>query len=392
MTGPELIFPVLGDAEEYEQLGMACAEALGSAGVSVLEGCTGSAYRPVGTSLYFALPKLVASDAVAESYVALLINLLVLLGVVAALGAVFSGGVFSSRSSGENRFLRESHGLAVVAIVTVNCIGFVPVRLADLPALAFFSAAVVIGYKLLDLGPGRTKNMMYLALGGLVCASAFLKQTYLAYGAILLIATVVFDPARGSAKALGRPLAWFGIGMAPYLLQFLAVYFKTGVFWAYDPAAIAGFGPANEKPVVELVAYSLPKASAYLVRVVNDVNEVTYFLLKLYKGLFEFAMPVYRGEMPFPESWTLTLPALVGVQVLGLLYLLFTGFCAGFGPPGIRLASLTALGWAAFTAWMGHAEDRYFVFPRIVLWAALAYWLLVLLQKIRRRSGTPVAN
>lgn len=379
----ELSFPAFGDADLYEQLGAQCADALtGSAG-SLLDGCSGDGLRPIGTSLYYAIPHVVSSDPVVVSYLALTLNLLVLFCVYAAFRSLFIGSAAEAAPvDSRGRWFLEA---TVVGIIAVNCVGQLPVRLADLPALALFAAALVVASRSLTAVSTREKHLDYLKLGLLVCASTLLKQTYVVYGGLLLIATLLLDAGCGDLKSLARRTGWYCLGMSPVVLQFFAVYAKSGRFWLYDPAEVAVFGPANQKPVVELVAFSLPFKSAYLVRVANQVSDLSFFQLKLFKGMFEFELPVYQGYMPYPADWTVSGTDLLLIWILGLAYLAITALTVWRAPAALKLAALSGVLAALFTAWMGHAEYRYFLYPRIVLWFLVVYWLVAGTERAWRR-------
>ena len=369
-------FPVFGDAAAYDQLGLSCAGALRGP-ESALDGCW-HPLRPPGAALLMAVPHLVAKDPVDAAYVASAMNVAFFGAIAWAIAATL--GDDPALLPGTPR-RRSWIAAAVFLAVLMNVTGHIPVRLADLPSLALFAAALPLAAGLREGGGSRR----YLACGVLGAAATLVKVSYLGYAVVLLGCLLAFDPAPLAERA--RRAVLFAVGLLPVLIQVANVYVHSGQLDVYDRQFMrAAFAYAGRDRGIEAVIFTTPVSTAYLTQVEGDIGPVTVTALRLYRGLVGFEWAVYHREPTRPPVWTLSTGELVAAWAIVLGYLAFSALVVWRAPFGLRLLSLAGAGYAVLTALLMHTEIRYYAFPRAVLWLAIVLLVAHAFHR-RARSG-----
>lgn len=377
-----MTFPSFGDAAVYEQLGRSCAAALAGGGGTAFEACY-HPVRPPGAIALMAAPHLATSDAVDAAYIALGFNLVFFALCVASLAAVLVG---------EGRLLAgwrpRGRVLSTVAFVVLllNLVAHVPVRLADLPSLALFLAAIALGARTIARPAGDVRHWRYGGVGLLCAASVLLKISALPYSLVLAAVLLALDRGLERRRRLLCAAAFLA-GLAPAGLQFLNVWAHSGSFWLYDREYMrANFNYPGREWGVEGVAPTVPTPSGYMVRVAAPISYPTLLALRLYRGVFGFEWAVYLGERPRGPLWELGAVELMAAWALVVGYLAFSAAVAWRGPPGLALLNATAAACAVVTAVAMHTELRYYALQRAVLWATVLCGLLALWRRARRAS------
>jgi hypothetical protein len=370
-------FPSFGDAAAYDQVGAACASALTSPEGSVFTACY-HPLRPIGIAVWSAIPHLLSTDPVDVAYITLTLNVLLLSAVYLALMRVFQ--LDPALAPGAGPFSRATLAAVVFVSALLNLVPHLPVTLADLPSLAAFLPASVLAARiLLDPAPAPATRR-YLWMGVIVSVAALLRQHYLAFGLFLLAVTLWLDRGRQPGwRERFRCAAAFGVGLLPVLLQVAVVYAHSGELWLYETARVAGnFDRPHKELIVESLFFSIPPESGFMVKLTEPRSFATVIALRLYKGLCQFQWAVYQGNIaPSREWWT---PTLFDIARAWTFVAAWAGLSlATFlrGPVSLRLLGATAFLSALAVPWfgVGHTELRYFLFPRIVLWVTVAYWL-----------------
>jgi hypothetical protein len=370
-------FPSFGDAATYSQVGAACAAALTSGGGDAFRACY-DPLRPLGIVAWSTVPHLVARDPVDVAYVTLALNVLLLCAAYLAVMRVLRRD--PAPAAEPVPFSRPVLAGAVFVAVLLNVIAHLPVTLSDLPSLAVFLLAVAVAAGILFDASPRPPLRRYLACGLLVALAALIRQHYLAFGIFLLVVTLVLDRRRpGGARGRAACAVAFLAGLAPILLQVLNVYAHSGELWFYETARVAGtFGRPHKERIVEALFFSIPHEGGFMVKLTQEASLLSVLVLRLWSGLFQFQWAVYQGYVaPGREWWTPS--AWEMARAYGLVggYLALTVVTVLRGPVSLRLLDATALLTALAVPWfgVGHTEQRYFLYPRIVLWITAVYWL-----------------
>lgn len=243
-------FPSLGDADGYQLIGDVCARSVqaGDAG-----GCL-SSIRPIGIIAYYALPNLLSQDPTIQNYLTLFLNIIFFFILYR------SGIAILSRQPGYAQAPRASQMVVaslLFASVLAITIGSIPVRLSDHQSLAMFAAAVA----LLSYAHDNPKPWRFVAAGLCAGIAVLFKQNY-AVAAFILVLLWIGFAWRSGIKSTVRQVLWFCLGASVMVMQFLATYYQSGVFWLYNPAELEVFAPSNRQPYVELTAYTDPVKSA----------------------------------------------------------------------------------------------------------------------------------
>lgn len=370
-------FPSFGDAPIYSQVGAACASALTYSGGDVFSACY-DPLRPLGIVAWSTVPHLVSRDPVNVAYVTLTLNILLLCGVYLAFMRILL--LDPALRSGERAISRGVLSAIVFAPALLNLVPHVPVTLSDLPSLAAFLLAMVTAARIvfdptLDLLVRR-----YLLAGFFVAVATLVRQHYLVFGLVLLLATLWLDRGRHRGWR-GRTLCAlaFLAGLTPVLLQVASVYAHSGEVWFYETAGVAAtFGRPNKHLIIEALFFSIPDQGGFMVKLTAARSPVTVVVLRLFSGLFKFQWAVYQGRIaPSREWWTPTFFELARAYVFVGAYLVLTIASIFRGPTSLRLLNATAIVAALAVPWfgVGHTELRYFLLPRIVLAITLLYWV-----------------
>ena len=376
-------FPSFGDATFYSAAGKACAAALASEGGSVFADCY-DPMRPLGVVAWNTLPHLVARDPVDAAYATLALNVLLLVAVYLTLLRVLVLDPALRPGSGPLSARALSAAVFVPALLIL--VPHLPVTLSDLPSLAAFLPATAVAARiLLDPAPGR-RARRYFVLGLVVCGAALVRQHYLVFGTLLLGVTLWLDRAAGG-RALLRGAAAFAAGLVPITLQVASVYAHSGEVWLYETARVAEtFGRPDKHLIVEALFFSIPEPNGFMVKLTEARGWLTVGVLRLFAGLFHFQWAVYQGYVaPGREWWTPTAFEIArAYATVGAWAALSVG-AAWRGPVSLRLLNGTAFLCALAVPFfgVGHAEPRYFLFPRLVLAVTAIYAAAVLARRAR---------
>ena len=358
-------FPSFGDATSYETLGRACAEAVFGP-PAVLEGCY-HPVRPVGAAAVMAVPFLLTDDPVSAAHIALAANVALFAAVVACLASALAAdpGVAPARPR------REALLLAITfAVLLPLLVALIPVRMADLPSLAPFAAALLAGARILGAPWSAPKRRRRYALAGLFCAAAVLvSPRYFVYAFLFLAALFVLD--RGARGDRVRCAGAFAAGLAPVLLQVANVAVHTGQVGLYDREFMASNFPSREG-MIQAEYATVPEATAYMVRAPAGAGPVEVAALRLYRALVGFEWSVYHGRPVLPRDWAPGAVERAAAWGLAIAYLAFSAGAALKAPSALRLLNLVAVLIAVANAFLAHTELRYYALPRSVFWLTAA--------------------
>ena len=365
-AAPAMTFPAFGDAADYERLGRACAAALGGAGGTVFDDCY-HPIRPRGIALLMAAPYLVTRDAVAADYVLLALNVAFLGLAVAALGSALAA---------DPDLLPGRAGLlwaGALAALLPNLVSHLPIRLADLPALALFLVAVSLGMRTAASAiPARPLAWRY-AMAGACCAGAvFLKLTYFLHSLLFLALVLLLDRNQVTDRRRLACGAAFLAAFSPVAAQFGDVFLHSGRVELFESAYMKPFHQQPRGQAIEAVFHTIPATGAYTVRPAEPVGFATLVVLRLYRGLLGFEWAVYGGRARRGPVWELTAPDRIRAWTFVGLWAALTAAVVRWGPRGLGLLCATACAVALATAVLGHTELRYFALPRAALWLTLA--------------------
>jgi hypothetical protein len=380
-----MTFPSFGDAESFAELGRACADAIAGPG-RVFDACY-HPVRPAGIALVMAAPYLATSDPVDAAYAALAINVAFFAAVVACLAAALVGDPALLEGRPRRAQLLAA---AAFAVLLPNLVSVIPVRLADLPSLAAFTAALLVAVRTAaGSWSGRPLLRRYLACGAVCAVAVLLSVRYFAYAFVLLGSLLALDRnARGSRL---RCAAAFGIGLAPVALQVLSVFLHTGQVGLYDREYIRQF--ASRDYGIEAVYATTPEQTAYMVRAAGEIARPDVVALRLVRGLFGFEWAVYHGEAERAPVRTVGAAERALAWTVVLAYFAFSASVVRKGTPSLKLLTLTAATGTLVPALLTHTELRYYALPRAVLWLTLAAAVLAAVSPRRAAgpsSGPPI--
>jgi hypothetical protein len=372
-----LDFPSFGDATGYEQLGRACAEAVAGP-AAVLDGCY-HPVRPIGAAALMALPYVATDDPVSAAYIALASNIALFAAAVACFASALAGdpAILPARRRREAVLL----GLAF-AVLLPFFVSLIPVRLADIPSLAPFAGALLVGANTLHGAWSAAARRRRYALAGLLCAIAVLVNTrYFVYAFVLLAALAALDrDARGDRV---RCAGAFVAGMAPVALQVLSVLLHTGQLGLYDREFMAArFAPRAH--TIEAEYATLPAETAYMVQAPAGMGGLEVVAQRLFRGMTGFEWSVYHGHPRRPPAWAPDARERATAWAVALAYLALSAAVVRKAPPALRLLTLAAAPIALLNAVLVHTELRYYALPRSVFWLTVAVLLLRVMPRVRR--------
>ena len=374
-------FPSFADALGYIQLGEACASAFTSASGTVFDNCYCS-FRPIGIIFLYAIPPMITDDLVQRVYITLFLNLLLFTATFFALRRL----LFSDprlRSEWEN--LPPTLLRAIIFLpLLLNLISHLPVTLSDMPSLAFFMLATSEGSRILFEDNPRARLRRHFSAGFLVSISFLLKQTYIVYGFFLILSVLLIDRGRSVTYWTRiKNCSAFLLGMSPVLIQFINVYLHSGAFWLYEPGSLRALDYTRMRPNIETIYFSIPAPGAIMVKAAGDIDYLSFIVLKLFRALFGFEWSVYGGDAasirPF---WTLSHLNYLKVYGFVSLYAVFFFWNILKAPRSLKLLNLTALLIALFNSFFFHTELRFYLFPRIVFYITVLFWLILIMKKI----------
>lgn len=372
-------FPSFADTSAFVDLGARCADALVSPTGGIWEKCY-NPVRPVGIIAYYAIPHLLTDDPVVMNYLILSMNLLLGVLILMVMGRVMALDP-GFQPLKDSRFSGAAKAVLFLCVL-FSFLGHLPITLADLPANGLFLSALGVGCWVLFAPNGETHSFRYFLLGLFAAGSTLMKQNFFVFGGFLALVVMYFDNRNPSFNRLAKKTLMFLLGFSLVLVQFLYVYSHSGDFFLFERKVVH----LLSKPYVELVAYNRPIQSAYLVRVTEEVNDLTFFVLKVYSGIFRFEIPVYLGNLSHshPPDWTPSPQKYVKMYLLVGMLFLWLFFGSLYGPKSLRIACIIAISYITFTGLWEHTEYRYYLFPRLVFWISCAYWFFMSLIRSAR--------
>jgi hypothetical protein len=390
-----MVFPTGIDEVSYDLGGERCADGLAAEPSTIKYACK-EALRPVASMLFFAIPKLLGSNYVTQSYVALGLNLLLILLCAYSLKSAF----YPYQAAVEDRIAKNAAAYAGYASAFIVLFGTAVGKMSDLPSLAFFLLGISFCARALASAAPKRPNLFFLA-GLSMAMAALLKPNYYLYGPFVLgVALVIdfLDRDRGANLrqygTLINPI-YAGIGLSFALLQCFWIMWHTGIFWPYEAANFVGVKTPHLWP---FIGHGVPNASREMVlqgaaavptfSMVVPMDEISHALVKLYVGIFPQKLEPYSVfEQIFPPArWYPSKFELAGVLLASGLYLSYTTWATCFGPRPLRFINGISLFYALFTVAVSHTEYRYYLLPRLVLFATIIYYLSYATQTWLQRS------
>jgi hypothetical protein len=378
-------FPAFGDDQGYRDISQACAIALQNTDQSIFDRCY-NRLRPLGIIAYHTAPYLLTNDVVSRNYVMLLLNasMLALIAISFFLIAKKSKDFFPLNTATIHQGYFYCASLALLLLMLV---GHLPLYLSDLPAFAIFCVGLYCAFKFLQ-APAQ-KKQRYLATAGVVLGIASLiKQNYIAYGFFAGIAICYIDTTSASGMdkffLFAKRFSAFCLGFSITFTQFFWVYVHNGVFWPYLPSEYsAAASRLRSPPFLEMVLFTIPKLDSYVTQVTHEISRFTFYLTKIYLGMFKFDISVYMGIAPATAQITIGAKQVIAIYLSVFLYFAVTILTYLRGPLALRMLSLCAIGYTVFTAFSVHTEYRYYLFPRIVFYLSVIYSLYCLSAAIK---------
>lgn len=369
-------FPVLGDADGYTALGKSCADFIMGAGAA-----TSSCYdpiRPIGISIYQAIPFLMTSDTVEQNYITVLLNVACLIILIASLLVLFRN--LSGATPGQKSWADYAGEAAIVALTLVLCVAYIPVRLSDIQGFAFFVASVAI----ISNENSRTDFRALIAAGLMAGVSVLMKPNYVASIFFLVFFWFCFD-FKGQIEARFKHIFLYLIGVSICLIQVALVYKDAGVFWFYDPKTMEVFIPTNAQPYLELVAYTEPVKSSYVSQLQTELSALQFTAVKFYEGVSKYYWSVYLGKAPLdvtPITVTIDSAKLIFMQVILFVVALVTLATAIFKNKWISVVCFMTTASTFLTAVMLHTENRYYLLTKVFFILVLAVLLVRASKKL----------
>ena len=374
-------FPVFGDAASYSDFGKACADYIVHGGEGVTTSCY-NAVRPTGIMVWHAIPFLLTSDPVEQNHIAVLMNLISLMVLMASLLVIFKN--LSGAVPGRNTWANYLGGAAVVLFTLVLCVAYIPIRMSDLQSFACFSASVAI-----ISNEANRRHLGALVVAGLMAGmSVLLKQNYVMSIFFLVFFWCCFDFKNHLAVKFKYVFA-FLVGVSVCLIQVAAVYYHSGVPWFYEPKAMAIYDMVNNQPYVELIAYTIPTTISYVSYLPAEVTSFQYVAIKFYEGISKFYWSVYLGQAPIdvtPQVVVVSHAKMLYMQLVMVIIALATLVTICFKNKWIAIFSLMTTASIFLNSILLHTESRYFLMAKVYLIVLLAVMFVKLVNKVNSRS------
>jgi len=374
-------FPVFGDAASYSDFGKACADYIVHGGEGVTTSCY-NAVRPTGIMVYHAIPFLLTSDPVEQNHIAVLMNLISLMVLMASLLVIFKN--LTGAVPGRNTWAHYLGGSAVVLFTLILCVAYIPIRMSDIQSFACFSASVAI----LSSEQNR-RHLGALVVAGLMAGvSVLLKQNYVMSIFFLVFFWCCFDLKNHFAVKFKYVFTYL-LGVSVCLIQVAAVYYHSGVPWFYEPKAMAVYDMVNSQPYVELIAYTIPTIISYVSYLPVEVTSFQYVAIKFYEGISKFYWSVYLGQAPTditPQVVIVGHAKMLYMQLLMVVIALATLLTISFKNKWIAIFSLMTTASIFLNTILLHTESRYFLMAKVYFIVLLAVMFVRFVNKIASRS------
>ncbi|WP_454564551.1 hypothetical protein [Pseudomonas sp. AIG] len=359
-------FPVLGDADQYTALGISCADYIlgrGDIGSTCYD-----PIRPIGISVYQAIPFMMTGDLIDQNYITVFLNLACLMLLVGSLLIMFYN--LSDSRLGQRRWVDYFGGGVIVITTLVFCVAYIPVRLSDIQSFACFTGSLAV----LSSEKNRRSAKALIAAGLMAAMSVLMKPNYVVSIFFLVMFWFCFD-FKAQFQSRFKYLAFYLCGVSVCLLQVALVYSKSGIFWFYDPRAMEVYIPTNAQPFVELIAYTEPFKSSYVSKLQVELSALQFTALKLYEGFSKFYWAVYMGRAPFevtPVTMVVESGKLLCMQILLFVFVLLTFASFWLKNKWITVVVFMTTASTLLTAYMLHTENRYYLLTKV-------FWILVLM-------------
>lgn len=376
-------FPVVGDADAYAALGQSCANFIAHAGADA--SCY-NGIRPIGIVIYHAIPFLLSGERVEQNYIAVLLNLLSLMVLLASLLVVFR--TLCERSCGPRHWFERLAEIAIVGVVLVLCVAYIPVRLSDLQSFALFTASLAV----LTQKGNRHKVWPVIIAGLMAGIAVLLKQNYVICIFFLVIFWICFD-LKEHLQSRFKYAFFYLLGVSVCLVQVAMVFYHSGNLWFYEPKMMAAYDPSNAQPYVELIAYTDPSGSAYLSRLPAELSAFQFVAVKFYEGIAKFYFSVYLGKAPFektPEVLVISEAKLVYMQFVLCLTALLTVAIAFLKNKWLSILSFMTTSSIFLTVTALHTENRYFLMTKVYCLLILAVVLTGVVKRYTSHISKPL--
>ncbi len=379
-----MVFPTGIDEVSYDVGGERCADGLAAEPTTIKHACR-ETLRPVASMLFFAIPKILGGNYVTQSYIALALNLLLILLCAYSLKTAF----YPYRLAAEDRIAKNAAAIAAYVGTFIVLFGTSVGKMTDLPSLAFFVLGIAFCSRALA-GSAINKPSLFFYAGLAMAAAALLKPNYYLYGPVVLGGAITIDfltrerrPGVLHASVWRNPV-FAGLGLSFALLQCFWVLWHTGIFWPYE---VASFSVVKTPHLWPFIGHGVPNASREMVlqgaaavptfSMVVPMDQVSHALVKLYVGIFPQKLEPYSVfEQIFPPArWYPSKLELTGMFLSSGLYLSYTTWATCFGPRPLRFINGISLFYALFTVAVSHTEYRYYLLPRLVLFATIIYYV-----------------
>ncbi len=394
-----MVFPTGIDEVSYDLGGERCADGLAADSSTIKYACK-EALRPVASMLFFAIPKILGSNYITQSYVALALNLLLILLCAYSLKTA----LYPYLLAAEDKIAKNAAAIAAYTATFIVLFGTSVGKMSDLPSLAFFLLGIAFCSRAL-VGSALNKSTLFFVAGLAMAMAALLKPNYYLYGPAVLGGALAIDflcrsnlPTSPKTSAWRHPI-YAGLGLSFALLQCFWILWHTGIFWPYESANFSGVKTPHLWP---FIGHGVPNASRQIVldglaavptfSMVVPLDELSHALVKLYVGIFPQKIEPYSVfEQIFPPArWYPTKLELTGIFLASGLYLSYTFWTMCFGPRPLRFISGISLFYAVFTMAVSHTEYRYYLLPRLVLFTTIIYYAAYGAQTwLQRRNKWP---
>lgn len=367
-------FLYFGDAESYRQIAEKCITDVSYHGASAFDACYHS-IRPIGIIYYYALGLFMGLDPIEYNYFYLFMNLFWFMCIIGLLIYILKKEYIFDK----NKYLLLP---LLFIILFINYGGHLPLTMADLPSFGTFSLAAVLFFSYRETKP----LLGSFIFGLLVAISALFKQNTVALGVFLFFSFEIHSLLKyytkenvkiNIMKSIKNGM-FFSLGLALLFLQVISVYSHDGEFWLYSLDSIAKFITNDQQ--IELVAYSLPKPSAYLATVDVDISYLQSKIIRIYHGFYQLIVPIYLGDYRNATQPVLHYDNIQFAKTyIGVIFVFFV-YMFGFLSARKEIASLSlaCLLYSILISLMGHVEVRYYAFPRVVLCVILIYFIVKL--------------
>lgn len=369
----DMEFPSFGDTDRYKTLATRCSEGI-SNGLSPFDVCYDS-LRPIGSAIYFSIGHILNLDIVEYSYFYMILNIIWLFLLIFSTYNIILIAFKNSKIEIPKNIIL----IVVVGFSIVLFGGHVPVLLADLPAFSIFSFSSFILLKY------ERYILAHFGYGTLVGFAMLIKQNALLIGFIFYLVVILYRLRCfnfGKIRVLIKRSLITLLGVLSFTsIQVYNIYLKTGDLFLYDKEARAKYVVHPNQ--YELVAYNIPMKSAYLATVSNEVSPLFIKVLKFYKGMFQFEVPIYIGDYrngSSPPNKSYEDKERIYIYIVSLCFVFISLVISKFRK--LSLLVIPNLAYSILIPLTQHTEIRYYSYPKVVLFSTVVIFFIYLIFKL----------